>query len=217
MKLSNQDINVIRNFSSINNGLKFVKGNVIRTMSTNKTILAKAKLSTDIEKTFAIYDVNRFLGVISLFDNPAYNFGENSVVVSSDGKKVSYTYADPSLIVSPPEKDIDLGTNIIEINLTGPQLNNALKACGVLGLDQIALVGEGGKIYVRATNVKNPSSDNYDIEVGTTNEEFMAVFLVENMKLIITDYKIILSRKGIAHFKSNDVEYWIPAESSSKL
>lgn len=217
MNLNAQDIALIRNFSAINPSLKFRKGDVIRTMSANKTILAKAKLSSPIDTDFAIYDTSRFLGVISLFEKPNFDFKDKSVVISSDGKKVSYTFADPDLIVTPPDKDIDLGNDVINICLTSAQLNSVMKACGVLQLDEIALVGEGGKVYLRALSVKNPSSDKYDIEIGTTDQTFSAIFMVENIKLIIADYSVELSKKGIAHFKSSTVEYWIPVESSSKF
>jgi hypothetical protein len=217
MKLSNRTVSVLKNFASINPSLQFNEGNVLRTISPNKTILAKATLQDNIDRTFAIYDLSRFLGVVSLFNDPVFELKEQMAVITSQGRKVSYTYADPSTLVVPPSKEIKLGNVDVSFSLTSDQYSEIMKALGVMSFSDLAVVGEEGKIYLRATDTKNPSSDKYDIEVGETDNEFTAVFRTENLKMLLANYEVSISSAGISHFKSDDIEYWVSIESNSKF
>ena len=67
MKLTQRTFQVLKNFSTINPTLSVCKGNVIRTVSQNKTVLAEAQVQEEFPRDFAIYDLSEFLGVISLW------------------------------------------------------------------------------------------------------------------------------------------------------
>jgi hypothetical protein len=215
MKLSARTLTVLKNFATINPSIQFNEGNVLRTISPNKTILAKATLTDSVESTFAIYDLSRFLGVVSLFSEPVFELKEKLAVIKSQGRKVSYTYADPSNLVLPPNKEIKLPSVDVNFKLTSEQYSEIMKALGVMSFPDLVVAGEEGSIVLRATDTKNPSSDKYDIEVGQTDKTFSAVFRTENLKMLSGNYDISISSKGISHFKSDDVEYWVSIESSS--
>jgi hypothetical protein len=218
MKFDDFTIKVLRNFSSINPSIQFLEGNVLRTISPNKTVMAKAILENNVESTFAIYDLNRFLGVLSLFDNPNIELGESKLTIKQAGKKVDYTYADPSIIILPPRKDIVLDeTDLITFQMTETQFSEIMKALGVLSFPEIVIMGEDGKIILRATDTKNPSSDKYDIEVGETDKTFKAVFKSENLKLMSDTYTVSISPKMISNFVGKSVEYWVAVESNSEF
>lgn len=217
MKLSQRSVQVLRNFSTINPSIQFVEGNVLKTISPNKTMMAKAILEDNIPSAFAIYDLSRFLGVMSLFDNPTFELEEKMVNIQSPGRKVSYTYADPSTIILPPTKEIDIGKADVEFELQQENFAEIMKALGVMSFPELVIAGENGKVYLRATDTKNPSSDKYDIEVGETSLDFMAVFKTENIKILPSTYQVSISSKGISHFKSADVEYWISIEANSQF
>lgn len=217
MKLSARTVQILRNFASINPSIQFNAGDVLRTISPNKTMMAKAKLEDTIDADFAIYDLSRFLGVSSLFDSPEYEIEERLVRIKSDGRSVSYTFADPSTIVTPPNKDIVIGEFDVEFDITSEILSEIQKAIGVMSFSELTVVGEDGKVLLRATDTKNPSSDKYDIEVGETEKEFVAVFKTENLKILNQNYHVGISSKGISHFESDDVEYWISIESNSSF
>lgn len=217
MKFGARTIQILRNFSAINPSLQFDEGDVLKTISPNKTILAKAKLDDEIESTFAIYDLSRFLGVVSLFNEPQFELEEKLVNIKSQGRKVSYTFADPSTIVLPPNKEIKIGDADVSFNLKNEQFTEVMKALGVMSFPELVIAGEDGKVVLRATDTKNPSSDKYDIEVGETDLEFLAVFKSENLKIIPDNYEVFISSKGISHFVGTDVEYWISIESNSKF
>lgn len=217
MKLSQRTIQVLRNFSTINPSIQFEAGNVLKTISPNKTVMAKATLEDNIPSTFAIYDLSRFLGVVSLFDSPEFKLAERMVNIQSPGRKVSYTFADPSTIILPPNKEINIGITDVEFELRQENFAEIMKALGVMSFPDLVVAGENGKVILRATDTKNPSADTYDIEVGETDLTFSAVFKTENLKILPNSYQVEITSRGISHFKSADVEYWISIEANSKF
>lgn len=215
MKLNQRSVQILKNFSTINPSVQFREGNALKTISPNKTIMARAMLEDQIPQDFAIYDLSRFLGVSSLFEDPNYDLGERNVVISAPNRRVSYTFADPNTIVAPPNKDIDIGDCDITFDLDQTQFAEVMKALGVMGFPEVVIAGENGKIVLRATDTKNPSADTYDIEVGETDQEFQAVFKAENLKILQGNYRVAISSRQISHFVGEDVEYWISIESNS--
>ncbi len=215
MKLEGRTLQILKNFASINPSLQFKQGSFITTISPNKTMMAKASIKEHIPHTFAIYDLSRFLGVLSLFESPTLILEDKFLTVNGSGRRVQYTYADPKLIVTPGDKEVKIPSTDIQFDLKAEVLQSVLKAMGVLGLPEIAVTGEDGIMSVQAIDSKNPSSDKFSVEVGTTNATFKMIFLSENIKMLGDDYKVSISSKGIAHFKGSDVEYWIATESSS--
>ena len=215
MKLNTRTIQVLKNFASINPSIQFSEGTNLKTISPNKTMMAKAKLEDVIPSTFAIYDLSRFLGVVSLFEDPEYQIEERMVNIASPGRKVSYTFADPSTIITPPDREIVLEDPDVVFELKQENFAEIMKALGVMSFPDLVVVGEDGKVVLRATDTKNPSSDKYDIEVGSTDRTFTAVFKTENVKILPSSYTVSLSSKGISHFVSDDVEYWISLEANS--
>ena len=217
MKLSTRTVQILKSFSSINPSIQFKEGNVLKTISPNKTIMARATLEDNLPSTFSIYDLSRFLGVMTLFDDPDFAVEEKLVSIRSAGRKVNYAFADPSTLILPPERDIELSDAEVNFELKQEQFAEVIKALGVMSLPDLVIVGDDGKILLRATDTKNPSSDKYDIEVGTTDRQFEAVFKTENVKILPDTYQVSLSSKGISNFKSSDVEYWISIESNSNF
>ena len=67
MKLSESTINVLKSFSVINTGIELQPGNVLKTISPQKSIMAKAELPDTIPTGGCFYELNRFLGVLTLF------------------------------------------------------------------------------------------------------------------------------------------------------
>lgn len=217
MKLNDSTTRVLKNFASINPSLQLEAGDTLRTISPNKTMMAKAKLKDVIPRTFAIYDLSRFLGVVSLFDDPSLSLEEAHVNISSPGRGVSYTYADPSTIIVPPNKEIDIGDAEIEVEINQEVFAEVMKAMGVMGFSEVVLAGEDGKLKLRATDTKNPSADNFDVELGPTSLTFSAVFKSENLKILANDYVVRITSKGISHWSADDIEYWISIESNSSF
>ena len=215
MKLSAKTLAVLKNFAAINQSIVVKPGNSLATISGNKTIMAKATVPDEFEQQFAIYNLGRFISSISLMDNPDLEFEDHSVRIKGNGHSILYHFADPSVIISPPDKKIELPTVDVTCRLTSKNIQSVTKALGVLGLPEIAIAGDGEKVYLQAVDSKNPSADTYSIEIGETERTFRAIFKSENMKMMDGDYDVAVSSKGISQFVGVEATYWIAVEATS--
>jgi hypothetical protein len=218
MKLSENTVNVLRNFATINQGLVFKSGNTLRTVSKQQNVLAKATVTESFDKNFAIYDLNRFLAVLSSMNDPDLTVGTGNVKIASGTSKTTYGLSDETMVVSAPDNDISVQNAEVKFTLTKDSLAQVLKLSGVLGLPNIAVRGNRKKISIAAVDVKNQDSDVFSVDVGDTDAEFQFIFVTENFKMIAGDYEVQISSKGVAHFKSkkDPLEYWIATEVGSK-
>lgn len=215
MKISENTINTLKSFSVINQSIMVRPGSKISTMSPAETIIASARVEEEFPTQFCIYELPRFLGVVSLFEDPDFDFTENSVTIRSGKKKTSITYAEPSMIVSPPASDINFPDPEVEFNLAGTDLLNILKAATVMQLPEVAITGSGGNILLEAIDNKNPTADTYSITVGETNKTFRMIFKIENMKLINSDYRVSISSRGLSKFTNDKLTYFVVTEATS--
>ena len=213
MKLSNRTLQLIKNFSLINESMVFKPGNVISTISSNMDSMARATITESFKQPFAIHKLGKFLGVVSLFRDPDLDFQEKFMRIKQEKEYVDYVYADPSLIISPGDKQIKMGETEIKFDLPFSVMNNVMKALHVLELPSIAVIGDRDTIKLGAVDKTNPSNNKYEIEVGTTEHDFCIVFKGEHLKLLPEDFTASISSKGIGHFKGTDVEYWITANT----
>ena len=213
MKLSERTIQILKNFSSINQSIQVLPGNVIKTVTPLKTVYAKAEVSENFEQEFAIYDLSRFLGTVSLFDSPDFEFSDKSVTISSGKQRVKYTYADPSMITTAPKKDINFPDSNVEFTLTSEHLSMISKAGSVLQMPEIAIVGEDGVISIRAVDSKNSTADVFSLDVGETDKDFKVIFRPENLKFIQAEYKVSLTDQGISKFETDGLTYFVATEA----
>ena len=214
MKLSEQTVSLLKNFDSINQNLQFKSGNRLSTISAQKNILVNAEIPETFPSDFAIYDLNKMLGVMNLFPDPEMEIGDKTMKIAG---KVDYMFADPTMIVSPPEKELTFPEAEIKFTLTNAEFNQTIKAATLLGLPHICVEGKDGKINLVATDVHNSSSDEYRSELGETGMVFNMVFKIENLKLYAGDYDVELTSKGISKFShtSSNLQYFIATESDS--
>ena len=215
MKISEKTLDVLKNFSTINQSLAFRKGNVIRTISEQKSILAQAKIEESFPVDFAIYELNQFLGLSSLFEDANFDFQERNVTLSEGKAKASYTYADPSMITKPPEDNIKLPSVDVEFSLSKEDFRAVLNGANQLGLNEVVVRGKNGIISIVATDTKNPTSNEFSRDVGEHGNDFQFIFKTENLKMVNTDYQVKLSSGGIAQFTGDSVEYWVATEQGS--
>jgi len=221
MRISEGTMDVLKNFSTINPSLAFKQGNTIRTVSEQKNILAQAVVEDAFPVDFAIYELNQFLGLASLFENADFAFGEADVTIRDEKNKSHsrYTYTDPSMVTSPPEKNLDMPDPEIQFSVTADDLKAVVSAANQLGLPEVVVRGGALGISLVATDMKNPTSNEYSRDVGESNGDiFNMVFKTENLKFISGDYDVKISKAGISHFKniSGHIEYWVATETNSE-
>ena len=215
MKLSESTITILKNFASINQSILVKSGNKLRTISVMKNILAEAEVEETFEKDFAIYDLNQFLNGLSLHQEPELDFSNDSHVVIREGKRrVKYFFADPEVIVSPPEKEISLPSKDVCFQLEHSQLDKLKKAAAVYQLNDLSTIGEAGVIRLVVRDKKNDTSNEYSIVVGETDQEFVYNFKVENLKIIPTNYDVVISSKLLSQFTNEkyNIKYYIALE-----
>lgn len=215
MKLSDKTLAILKNFATINPSIILRKGNVLRTMSPQRTVITVAKLEEEFPKDAAIYDVPRFLSALSLYKEPDIKFGDKGFEIVDGKRKINYVYTDPSMVVAPPEKEIKLPTVDLAVDITWSDLQTVIKAAGIFQLPELAFIGDGKSVYLRAINSATPSSDDVGVEVGETTDTFRLIIKVENLKLMAGDYHVELSSKGISSFEAGEVKYMIAVDSKS--
>ena len=218
MKLSDKTLTLLKNFSSINQSILFKQGNSLRTISVMKNILAEATIEEDLPKDFGIYDLNQFLNGLNLHQNAELDFQNDNYVVIKEGKSRSkYFFADPNVIVTPPDKDIILPSEDVCFLLDTKELDKLLKAAAVYQLPDLSVVGEAGVVKLVVRDKKNDTSNDFSVVVGETDEVFTFNFKVENIKIIPGNYEVVISSKLLSRFKNSgfNVTYHIAMEPDS--
>ena len=218
MKFSDKTLALLKNFSSINQSILFKKGNHLRSISVMKNILAEATITEDLPKDFGIYDLNQFLNGLGLHQSPELDFGNDSYVVIREGKMRSkYFFADPNVIITPPDKEINLPSEDVCFLLDTKELDKLLKAAAVYQLPDLSVVGEAGVVKLVVRDKKNDTSNDFSIVVGETDSEFVFNFKVENIKILPGTYEVVVSQKLLSRFqsKNHDLCYYIALEPDS--
>ena len=218
MKLSDNALAILKNFAGINNSILVKQGNKLRTISVAKNILAEAEIKEEFPRDFAIYDLNQFLNGLSLHQDPDLDFKEDSYLSIKEGKRrVKYFFADPAVIIAPPEKDITLPTQDVCFQMDSVTLEKLVKAAAVYQLPDLSAIGEAGVIKLLVRDKKNDTSNEYAIVVGETDKEFEFNFKVENIKIIPGAYDVVVSSKLLSKFTNSqhNLTYYIALEPDS--
>jgi hypothetical protein len=218
MKLSDKTLSLLKNFSTINQSILFKQGSKLRTISVMKNILAEATVEEELPKDFGIYDLNQFLNGMGLHQSPELDFENDGHVVIKEGRMRSkYFFADPSVIITPPEKEITLPTEDVKFELSTQQLDKLLKAAGIYQLPDLAVIGEAGVVKLLVRDKKNDTSNDFSVIVGETDKQFSFNFKIENIKILPGTYEVVVSQKLLSKFtnKDCDLQYYIALEPDS--
>ena len=218
MKLSDNTLALLKNFSNINQSILFKQGKSLRTISVMKNILAEATISEELPKDFGIYDLNQFLNGLSLHSNPDLDFTNDNYVVIKEGRSRSkYFFADPNVIITPPDKTIELPTEDVSFELSTEQLDKLMKASGVYQLADLSAFGGDGVVKLVVRDKKNDTSNDFAVVVGETEKNFVFNFKVENIKLIPGSYDVVVSQKLLSKFtcREHELTYFIALEPDS--
>ena len=219
MKISERTINLLKNYANINQSIEFYEGKTLKTVSPLNTILTSVEIEEEFPQTFPIYELNRFLGTLSLFNNPELDFTDNGVNITDDNHKAIYRYCgSSSMFQTPPEKELSFPEPEIVFELSHEQFKTTINAANTLGLPEIVVESNNGNIELNVSDTGNASSDRFSTIVGKTDKTFRMVFKAENLsKIMEGDYHVALSSKRISHFKrkTDTLNYWIALEQNS--
>lgn len=230
MKFSDTTLQVLTNFSRINNSLMFRAGNTLTTIAPSTAIFASAIIDENIPLDFGIYDMTRFLGVFSVFkEKPELEFGEARVKFSEGRNSVTYVYADPSNIEAAPVGKPKHQDAVFSFSLSDKDFASINKASSALDLPDLSIITDGDKILLKVNDSEDDTSDNFCIELAAneTDQKYQLNFKIESLILLPGSYDVdvCISKKeknslyASAHFSHTgiDIESWITAETSSKI
>ena len=218
--LSNRTLEVLKNFSTINSNILVKPGNVLTTISPIKNVMSEATVEEDFDTEFGIWDLSKFLGTISLFNKPEFEFHENHVKIleENNSTEVTYYYSEPRLLTTVSKK-INMPETVVSCTLTQSVFSDILRAASVLQVSDIAIRSNGQDIEIVALDKSDSTTNNYSVTIGdnTTNADFNFNFKAENLKMLPGDYDINISDKVVSEFNrvNDDLTYWVALESDS--
>lgn len=225
MKLTEYTTSVLKNFSSINSNIVFSSGNRVNTISEARNILSSVAVDVEFPNEFGIYDLNEFLGVLSLVNEPEVEISDKYAVISdSTGRsKVKYFFTDTDMLTSPSSAMIDkaIAINDFEVNFTldNDTVNRIKRAAATLGHSSVAITASDGALSLTVFDPENSTSNSFSIEVPGSyeSEDFNFILNISNLKIIPGDYSVGLSSKLMSRFKhtEKDIQYWIALEKTS--
>lgn len=221
MKLSNETLVILKNFSTINSGIYFKRGNKLSTVSQQKNILADADIAEDIPQDFGIYDLNNFLSVISMFKEGAeLDFDDKNVLIKGGNSKIKYRFTDPSMIVIPPDKRPNLPTVDVSFKMSESEFNWLLRSANVLGSPNVAVDSDGSEVNLITFDSNDSSAHTNNIslsEVDPSGVKYRLIFKTENLKMLPGNYEIEICSKGIAKFTEDakGLVYFVTLEINS--
>ena len=216
MKLSKDTVALFKNFAGINSNLLLKQGNKLATISSQKNVMSDTVVTETFPSDFGIYDLNEFLGAMSLFEDPELDFSEKFVTIKEGGASIKYFAADPSVLTA-PQKAITFPNADIEFTLTATMLNMIQKTASVLRATDLIIVGDGSNMSIQVGDKKNATGNTYNAQVGSTDKTFKVFVKVENLKMLPGDYLVSISSKKISRFKatSSDLVYYVAVEADS--
>jgi len=215
MKISDKTMEVLNNFSGINQSIVIRPGNVLRTGTLVLDIYASAKIEENFEKEIGISNLKKLLGVLSLFkggSDPDIEFTDTHAVISSGGRKIQYTLGEKTLIKGAPDKDPSVPEAMKSVTLPFEEINNTIKAISVLDLSEVWFSVEKDGVYVGSKDLKNSSKDTYLFKLSNDGSETPFFVRVPKTSLKLMDRNYVLKlHTAYVKFESDDVSYWIPA------
>ena len=215
IKLSKNTLGILKNFASINSNLLIKSGNLLKTIAPSKCLLAEAKVDEDFPVEIAIWDLGQFLGVVSLFNDPEFEFNDTYVSIQSNNSSVKYFYSAPSLLTV-PTKNLTMPKVTQTFDLTQSAFAELSRAAAVLQVSDLEIVGENGIISMIVSKKNDPSSNSYSVEVGETDQDFSYSLDMANLKLLQGDYTVSLTDSVVSKFAHStmDLNYFIAVEKN---
>ena len=217
MEISKQTLDLFKNFSTINNNLLIKPGSDIATVASSKDVVGEVTVPEAFTKEAGIYNLNEFLGVVSLFDKPEFDFEDTYVIIKEGRNKIKYFYADASLLTVPSKK-VSMPSVDVEVSLSAEQIIKLQKASAALSVGDLAIIGDGTKVIARVYDASNPTSNGFDLDLDAQNTGiFNVIIKIEKLKLYAGGYDVSISSKRISKFvhKEMKLTYYIAVENTS--
>ena len=223
MKFNSETLSLLKNFASINTNIVFKQGDNIATISNAKNIFAKATIKETIPNEFAIYDLNSLLAMLTLMENQDVEFGDKSLIVTSDKGKFEYFYSNADIVTAAPSGEIE-HVDVYKFKLMAEDVQMIMKAAAITGAPTISVTNKNQNVTLSVSDRKNDTASNFKKALGTAFDNFDVFIAVENLKVIPDAYEVSVAKtpNGKAkflHFRNEgrQLQYWIACEPGSVI
>ena len=216
MKLSKTTLELLKNYATINTNLLVKSGSSLSTVSASKSILAKGTIEENFPQEFAIYDLNQFLSLVTMSEDTEIEFSDDYLTCKSDAGRFKFYYAEPSIIVAAPEKEIEIDA-FYQFNITKEQINTIYRAASVISAPTLSVVASGDGVVLSGGDPNTPKSNSFTTDIGQANVQFDARLGIENLKVIPDDYEVTVSQKKVFKFSNSRLTYFLALEPSSQI
>ena len=222
MKISKETFAILKNYRDLNSNILISEGSTLKTLTPAKNVMATSTVEETFPVEFGIWDLTSFLGTISLFDDPDFDFQDKYVtIIGENGSTVKYFYSEPSLLTV-PTKDVKMPESVVRIDLTEESFNDLRKAASALNLNDLSICStDGTTVNAILSDKKNSTSNTYSVDIGYNEGEhtFNFDFKIDNLRIIPGDYEILFAEKIVSQFtnKNLNLSYWVALESSSSF
>jgi len=222
MKISASTISFFKNFSTINQSIVIKPGNQLATMDNGISIRAMVTVPEEFPHRVAIYDLQKFLGILAMMGDCEVEFKENKAVLKQGKQKVNFMYSNANLIKEASTKR-PKSNEVFTATLTDKDILSIIKSSAVLASDVLSIVGENGvaTLYIGTPKSDNygSSADSFQLDLGPCEKEFDLRIPMEIFKVIPGAYKLVVDSNLFIHLASVDtsLEYWIAAQPDSKV
>lgn len=217
MKLTENTLNTLKNFSNINESILIHAGTKQSTIDKDDAILAEAVIDVDFPVKFGIYDLRNFLMNVTTLNNPELKFADRYVDIDDGNISLRYFFSEPKLIYSPPEDSSPAMDNPdVTFVLTNANFQKLLRVSALNGLDILSVIGQNGEIMVQSRENKKDSSTTANMKIGDyTGRDFDISFKISNLRMIPNDYTVKINLEGYALFENSDntLRYFVALET----
>jgi hypothetical protein len=220
MKLTNDTIQLLTNFSNIQPNFVFNSGTQISTLAETRNIMAEAEIGGEFDTPFGIYDLGEFLSAMNLLGSPELNFGDSHVMMTSDSSSLKFNFADTSILTA-KTKSITMPEPDLTFDLCQGNIEKIKKAAALMKNSTLSIKVENGDLVGQVTDPTNNASNVYSItlqkDIEGVSEDFDYHFLIDNLKILSGDYTVDITSKLISQWTAKDkkLKYWIALEKTS--
>lgn len=217
MIIDEKTIAVLANFQRINQNLIIRPGNTLRTISASDSLMAQASVPFVFHDEFYIYDLSKLLAILSLSKESDISKEDKDLVIKQGKSKIRYRLADPVLFKEVSTGDIVIPEPDIEFSLPWSVLASVMKALQILKVNELAFSGDGQKLMISSYNLRDKDDNSYSTEIGETYKVFNCIIELEKLKLMESDYYVKITKKGLVHFKGDNIDYYVAFNNQSRF
>lgn len=224
MKFSKETIAILRNFSQINSNIVIEPGSEIRTRNETKSIGARYVCPEIFDKEIALFSLNDFISINSIFKDPEIELGDKSLTLTDDFGKQKIIYANKAALTYADKVPGALEYNH-QFELSTDLLQRLKQAIAANGFEYIAFNSSNGRFSViagdlnRDTKEFDPTSNLYTIEIeGETKQDFNIILATNDLIMLNNDYTVgiyFTDKAKIVHFFTTNLDYWISLQKFS--